>query len=76
MTSDPKVAPTAWPIWIEQDALKTKVGRARIAEAQSRRWRAYRERRQGTVAIYWRLRCAVKQKAPLVRGAFRLRARL
>ena len=24
----------------------------------------------------WRLRCAVKQKAPLVRGAFRLRAKL
>jgi len=58
------------------DGLKTEVGRARIAEAQSRRWRAYRERRQGTVASYWRLRCAVKQKAPLVRGAFGLKARL
>jgi hypothetical protein len=28
---------------------KTKVGRARIAEAQRRRWRAFRDARQGNV---------------------------
>jgi hypothetical protein len=29
---------------------KTEAGRARIAEAQRRRWRAYREKRQMSVA--------------------------
>jgi hypothetical protein len=32
------------------EKVKTEAGRARIAEAQRRRWRAYREKRQMSVA--------------------------